>query len=76
LILVRFKASVSMNLEVDSGPFPMEENNNLIASIIAGQQENLNEQIRVKNIYHLMVVFSLISISRNYEMKMVVFENF
>jgi len=41
-----------MNHEVDSGPFPMEENNNLIASIIAGQQENLNEQIRVKAIYH------------------------
>ncbi|CAF3953734.1 unnamed protein product, partial [Rotaria sordida] len=39
-------ASVSMNLEVDSGPFPIEENNNVIASIIANQQENLNEQIR------------------------------
>ncbi|CAF4498137.1 unnamed protein product, partial [Rotaria sp. Silwood2] len=39
-------ASVSMNLEVDSGPFPIQESNNIIASIIAGQQENLNEQIR------------------------------
>jgi hypothetical protein len=48
-----------MNLEVDSGPFPMEENNNLIASIIAGQQENLNEQIRVKNIYHLIIFLYL-----------------
>ncbi len=59
MILVRFKASVSMNLEVNSGPFPMEENNNLIASIIAGQQENLNEQIRVKNIYHLIIFLYL-----------------
>jgi hypothetical protein len=48
-----------MNLEVNSGPFPIEENNNLIASIIAGQQENLNEQIRVKTIYHLNRFFNI-----------------
>ncbi|CAF4137731.1 unnamed protein product [Adineta steineri] len=39
-------ASNSMNFEVDSGPFPHEENNNVIASIIAVQQENQSEQLR------------------------------
>jgi hypothetical protein len=40
-----------MNLEVDAGPFPIEEvgNHNLIASMIANQQENHNEQIRVSD---------------------------
>ncbi|CAF1094655.1 unnamed protein product [Adineta ricciae] len=38
--------SDSINYEVDSGPFPIEESNNVIASIIAVQQENQSEQLR------------------------------
>ncbi|UJR09353.1 hypothetical protein I4U23_013597 [Adineta vaga] len=36
----------SINSEVDSGPFPIEESNNVIASIIAVQHENQSEQLR------------------------------
>jgi hypothetical protein len=51
-----------MNLEVDAGPFPIENggNNNLIASMMANQQENHNEQIRVSQIFminHFLIIY-------------------
>ena len=49
-----------MNLEVDAGPFPIEDgaNHNLIASMMANQQENHNEQIRVSQIFMINHFFN------------------